>query len=291
MPNQAQWGAYLNDFYSNPNSRTEGFRADVPGGFVEDTYAAELARAERNKTDEERMNALKAARMQGQFEFNQLVQKGVRPEQALLQTLPRIFAGEPEKMVKAATDLQEFSAPQTSLIPSAPQIVELEGGLQARRTGPKTWDYAQKKDESEKIQSDIKKMELNSAMRALNATRDASMDGLNPLKKEAAIKALPSLEARVAALQEQMIVGATPKTNAVPEIPAAIKRSTITEELPGGGFEIKRKEVQAAPPPAEAKPAKSEKKLTEGDARSILKEVGGDKEKARKLARERGYVF
>lgn len=288
MPTQDQWGPYLDSFYSNPKSRMEGFRADVPGGFVEDQYDAEVARAERNKTDEERMAALQATRMQGQFEFNQLVKRGVRPEQALLQTLPQIFAGEPEKMAKTASSLQEFSAPQTSLIPSTPQIVDLGGGLQARRTGPKTWDYATQKDESKKIQDDIKKMELNSAIRQLNSAESALLD---PTKKPFVEEALPALRSKVAALQEQMIVGAAPKTNAVPEMPAEIKRSTVTQELPGGGFEIKRKEVKAAPPAAEAKPSKPEKKLTESDARTILKEVGGDKEKARKLARERGYVF
>lgn len=58
-----------------------------------------------------------------------------------------------------------------------------------------------------------------------------------------------------------------------------------------GTIDTQERESKAAPAaPTQAAPAQS-KAITIDDARAILKEVGGDKEKARALAKERGYQW
>lgn len=234
--------------------------------------------------EQDRRDLALRLREQGQFEFQRAVANGIPPEEAFRQSMPKMFYGEPDKLIKAM-DIRGIQGHPTAPGLSAPQMVDVGEGARAMRTGPNSWDYIPPRmPDSVKIERDLAERRLDYERRRLQSAYEKSTESLGD--KEAAAKIIADSEAKVAELEKQLrdMVSAA-KPEAKPEAP---RFKTETFQGPEGGFEIRKVLQNPPPPPAETPTAKP---LTESDARSILKEAGGDKEKARKIARERGYTF
>ena len=235
--------------------------------------------------EQDRRDLAMRLREQGQFEFQRAVANGVAPEEAFRQSMPKMFYGEPDKLIKAM-DIRGIQGHPSAPGLSAPQMVDVGQGARAMRTGPNSWDYIPPRlPDSVKIEQDLIKSELGAERRKMTDAIAKTMDRLadpaiaNKIVTESADK-IKSLEDRMRKLGIQ--------APSEPSTPTPLKSQTEMFQTPEGGFEIRRVAQTPPPPPAEAPTARP---LTESDARSILREAGGDKEKARKIARERGYTF
>lgn len=283
---------------------TRGFRTSImptyqgldPRMFVRRPQGAVVADALRGlqagllrKKEEDRQ-----ARLDAEAKAQQEIENEMRTKQLEIQAKT---AETNADLAKARLGLQTRQEDRLS------QMAELDGEYKTTRNKIAALELENAEDPQ--IQ-ELKKTQLELENR-MNQLRVDSFDDMQKLKQQELELSASNAEIRqreLAARETELTQGKRDQTLKIGDNSFKLTAdelaqfeqwkadySSTNRRWYGGGKDPSPEEQQSALSRILAGDSVSEKKLTREEATALLEEAGGDKEKARQLARDRGYVF